>query len=331
MRKELLLGLGAMLIAQGALAGTFINTRSLYQGQGPLRNDIYEYQYDFNTPTTSQTSLSMYADGGQRTANAWASFDPVTGAFKGSTFASSASSAGDRTAAWAGAGLSDVFQIRSVNAYEQLQFSISYDSRLNTAPITTDLTNTMSPYPIRHTDSTFNLKLSHEVANPDYQEGGEAGAYSTEYLANQTGHIWTYASFVPPSGNNGSNVYYSYQEAFYGEGRTSVFNGVGIPNGWNGTITLTVDVPTNKDLSFSTDFELNSFCFMASNCESVNDSTHSFYLDVRSLGGDLYSRDGYLGLATAPIPEPKTYAMMIAGIGLLGVLGRRRRNQCGAA
>ena len=34
--------------------------------------------------------------------------------------------------------------------------------------------------------------------------------------------------------------------------------------------------------------------------------------------------EGVAGL-TAPIPEPETYAMMLAGLGLLGVVGRRRK------
>jgi len=34
-----------------------------------------------------------------------------------------------------------------------------------------------------------------------------------------------------------------------------------------------------------------------------------------------------LGAATAPIPEPETYAMMLAGLGLMGFVARRRRQK----
>lgn len=324
MRTALLLAVGATLFSQVSLAGSFVNARSLYQGNPPNRVDISDTKYDFATPATSETSVSLVADGGQRTANAWALVDPITGAFKGRTYAASGSSSGDRTSSWASGGLWDVFRVQSSNAYEQLQFTISYDSLLNTTPITTDLPWTSSPYPIRHTDSNFQLSLSHQVANPYYVEGGEAGPYDTEYLANQTGHIWTFASFTNPATNGGSNVKYTYQDAFYGEGKASVIDGVGMPGHWTGTFTLTIDVPTNKDLSFSSSFELQSFCYMASVCESINDSTHSFHLGVQALGGVLISENGYLGLPTAPVPEPETWAMLLAGLGMMGVARRRR-------
>ena len=44
------------------------------------------------------------------------------------------------------------------------------------------------------------------------------------------------------------------------------------------------------------------------------------------------SRDTISGhlVATAPIPEPETYAMMLAGLGLLGIVARRRRQKLSA-
>lgn len=35
--------------------------------------------------------------------------------------------------------------------------------------------------------------------------------------------------------------------------------------------------------------------------------------------------NGFIGYQPVPVPEPETYAMMLAGIGLLGVIARRRR------
>ncbi len=47
------------------------------------------------------------------------------------------------------------------------------------------------------------------------------------------------------------------------------------------------------------------------------------------LGGIVSRVAGVNGFSSA-IPEPETYAMMVAGLGLLGFMLRRRRNSCKA-
>jgi hypothetical protein len=52
--------------------------------------------------------------------------------------------------------------------------------------------------------------------------------------------------------------------------------------------------------------------------------------------GDRGSTDGFFGpnlftVAAPPVPEPKTYAMLMAGLGLLGLIARRRRKSLNAA
>ncbi len=57
----------------------------------------------------------------------------------------------------------------------------------------------------------------------------------------------------------------------------------------------------------------------------------SYYLQVDGsvLGsaGGKYSAD----IALAPVPEPETYAMMLAGLGLLGFTARRRKQKAALA
>jgi hypothetical protein len=36
-------------------------------------------------------------------------------------------------------------------------------------------------------------------------------------------------------------------------------------------------------------------------------------------------------IQVTPVPEPKTYAMLMAGLGLLGLIARRRRKSLNAA
>ena len=67
-------------------------------------------------------------------------------------------------------------------------------------------------------------------------------------------------------------------------------------------------------------------------------STTGFHLGAPSNSGDLYPTtavagnlllkvDGSNTFTTAPIPEPETYALMLAGLGALGFLTRRRRRE----
>ena len=44
--------------------------------------------------------------------------------------------------------------------------------------------------------------------------------------------------------------------------------------------------------------------------------------------GDLLSRE--LPVVTTPVPEPETYAMLLAGLGLVGVITRRRKRKLNA-
>jgi hypothetical protein len=51
---------------------------------------------------------------------------------------------------------------------------------------------------------------------------------------------------------------------------------------------------------------------------------------VSYLGGTVENSNGFGGVtysALAPVPEPETYAMMLAGLGLMGFMVRRRKNE----
>ncbi len=70
---------------------------------------------------------------------------------------------------------------------------------------------------------------------------------------------------------------------------------------------------------------------------TTGDYTGSFLLGVSSWdGGPASAQVGWrqvsltLDQQTAPVPEPETYAMMLAGLGLLGVVARRRKQKAAA-
>jgi len=56
-----------------------------------------------------------------------------------------------------------------------------------------------------------------------------------------------------------------------------------------------------------------------------------FYFAERHTTGSNLTIETSLNLVTAPVPEPETYAMLLAGLGLLGVVARRRKQKGGAA
>jgi len=43
-------------------------------------------------------------------------------------------------------------------------------------------------------------------------------------------------------------------------------------------------------------------------------------------GSFTFGSDGSLGFALTPVPEPGTYALLLAGLGVVGFVARRRRN-----
>lgn len=101
-----------------------------------------------------------------------------------------------------------------------------------------------------------------------------------------------------------------------------------LPNGQPGGFTLTevLTLPTQSALDLSFSVDLSSVCSVMGSCDILLDGSNSFHLGLKPLQGSLASANGYgYTYLAAPVPEPETYAMLLAGLGLIGVVARRRR------
>jgi hypothetical protein len=55
--------------------------------------------------------------------------------------------------------------------------------------------------------------------------------------------------------------------------------------------------------------------------------TYTFTYDARVLKGGTAGISLYASVPTAPVPEPETYAMLLAGLGLMGAIAKRRKDK----
>ena len=115
------------------------------------------------------------------------------------------------------------------------------------------------------------------------------------------------------------NVAGSYSFSFDSEQRTSWRSG--------GAQTLSVRIDGNAIWSGTPGDTWSTFSFNASN---VTSGSHTLSFRGTNLSGALdtsvFVDNVHLNFSpVSTIPEPETYAMMLAGLGLLGVIARRRQ------
>lgn len=325
----LVLAAAGILAAHVAHAGTDVSARSLYQPEtGPNADfDHSSHGYNFSTTTAVSSNLALVADAGARNATAWASLDPSTGAFKVRTdvTTAAASSWGGLTKAEASAGLWDTIRVSSANATAVLEFTVRYNSVFNDAPVATAGGWDAPHFAFRDTFSAFSVRASHTVINPN--PCGECSFSYEETLGEQSGRVSSYALYKAPQEYNESNVVYQSVQQFEGSARNERIDQPQSLGNWNGELSFSIVVPTNEDISLSSNFEASSFCDHALSCTSSNDSSHSFYLGLNAVGGALVSENGYgYTLGVSAVPEPASYGMLLAGLGLLGVAARRKKS-----
>ena len=115
---------------------------------------------------------------------------------------------------------------------------------------------------------------------------------------------------------------------------TSTLNGVNFTWGFTGTgtgpgtWTLTADQNVTLDLVFAMHASNNTGAFLFDDLALVAGQTGSWQIDWVNNGDQnpsysnltLFARD-----ITTAVPEPETYALFLAGIGMMGFMAKRRR------
>jgi hypothetical protein len=90
----------------------------------------------------------------------------------------------------------------------------------------------------------------------------------------------------------------------------------------------------NSDYADRTDYGVIGFNFIANANSKINPGTTSYTQVIRTnarnyVAGNFGLLDGIgdnaAGFAVAAVPEPETYAMMLAGLGLMATIARRRK------
>lgn len=103
---------------------------------------------------------------------------------------------------------------------------------------------------------------------------------------------------------------------------------------WNDGLNLRIVATTADAQTFVKELTLNTqsatdVVFNWSNLTSVSfassGGTRSPLAPVGKTGGTQFTMDNLTVNATAPVPEPETYALLLAGMGLVGAAARRRK------
>ena len=151
--------------------------------------------------------------------------------------------------------------------------------------------------------------------------GYDGSAYDTSYFTLANTSAWNFSNIVFTSVGDGGQASWSWGDVGAGSSATNYFYGV------NGFQYDYDDTYRGNNQTYTLTGTLNGHSVTATFSPASN-ASGGF---VGFLGNDIngYESDANVSATVASIqavPEPETYAMMLAGLGLVGALARRRKS-----
>lgn len=185
----------------------------------------------------------------------------------------------------------------------------------------------------------------------------QAGAYNTQIDGGPTFEsfcidVWQFLNFNHAYSLGAGNDY-SYRSSMVGYvTRTGTITQQTVDNLsrlYDEAHSSIVNNPTNSaalqlaiwEITFETpgNYNLSSGNFFSTGPSAVTNVVNTWLTNLGSYSATAYTVSGYISPTTqngpayqdvitfAPIPEPGTYAMMLAGLGLMGFVARRRQQE----
>jgi hypothetical protein len=227
------------------------------------------------------------------------------------------------TGAWANASINDTIYVAHSDPYAKLAVSLSFNF-LSTATYSYSASDAIRNSELAKTtydtagvgrvNANFSL-YGMDINMPSDNYEMPFGTFSFNKGLFLESNAGPYVELNHPS----STISEIWNDGIYSRSYSA-------PNGQLSSLTIStiLDVPTNTDVSLNYSVEMSALCSVMGQCSILFDGSHSFHLGVTALEGTLSSANGYSYIG-APVPEPESYAMMLAGLGFLGAITRRRK------
>lgn len=269
----------------------------------------------------------VFSSGGVRTAQSGnviatvsATVDPYNGVFKSNNTAQTGSASRPVNIAESSTrlDLNDTLRISGPGATTTVTFRMSYDSVFSGLGLSPFDAGDLAPHFLQ-ADSSRWASLSYQLPNPAYDPNAECtGSGELTECGIETVPFFTQTS------NNGVQLFREWAQSERG---FVYSNGDAVNGRYTGEVLLTMEVPTDVDLTLSYTVFNSARCFRLSNCDVGVDASHSDHIGLElNPGYTFVSASGfaYKGLAAA-VPEPTSMGLMLAGLLGMAVVASRKR------